>query len=309
MKIKKYLVRLMITVLCLPLISFAISCDQPTTSIIPVTPTQSSYTDNSSSSNGQCGSGAICQKEQPGSYERRGPYNTGRYKLGIKNATVYYPTDVDTKVGAMVFTPPFTGVQAMYQAWGPWFASHGIISVLMDTTTPMDVVDSRARQQYQVVERLKSNAGQAANILDTNRIGVMGWSMGGGATWITSGKHPRDIKMLITLAGHNMTSMDPASKGNGVTSPMLCLNGATDATILGGMGQSETSYRNARGPKIICVTTPAGHFSWGSPTSGGSGVASLTLAFTKRFLYDDTRWTPFIKKPARTTKYETSGIN
>ncbi len=266
MKKEKFLFRLLIAGLCLLMLSFAVSVSAD-------------------------------DRESPNNRDGRGPYNGGQYRLGIHNATVYYPKNAGT-VGAMVFTPPFTATQIMFAAWGPWFSSHGIICVTMDTTTVMDTVDQRINQQWKVVQRLKSNpTNRDGTTLDPNRVGVMGWSMGGGATWGNAGKHSGEVKMAISLAGHNMTAMARETKGYGITCPLLELNGATDYTILGGLGQSETVFRNAKGPTVLCVTTLGGHFNWGSPSMAGTGVAGLVLAFTKTYLNDDPSWQSQISRP------------
>jgi dienelactone hydrolase len=292
MKKEKKFIGLLIAGLCLLLLSFAVGCEQP------------AY-------NGNDATGYVTaeQSETPGSYENQGPYKTDSYKLGIHSATVYYPTNAGSGLGAMVFCPPFTIQQSGFAAWGPWFASHGIISVLFNTTTTMDFPDQRANEQWAVVQRLRTDPGKVSGMLDPDRIGVMGWSMGGGASWINAGQHSNQVKMAITLAGHNMSAIAPASKGIGITCPMLALNGATDMTILGGMGQSNTAYANAKGPKILCVTSPAGHFNWGTPRGGGREVASLVLAFTKTYLNDDARWKPFIKRPSSAVNWQTDGID
>lgn len=299
MKKEKNLFRLLIAGLCIVLLSFAVGCDQQTEGY-------NDATDLIAASD--CPANAICQSETPGSYSTKGPYRTATKKLGIHNATLYYPTDSGGSFGAFVYCPPFLTMSYAFQSWGPWLASHGIGCVIFDTTTIMDYPDQRSLEQKAVVDRLKSSGVSG---LDTNRIGVMGWSMGGGATWINASRFSGQLKAAISLAGHNMSAMTYAmqARGVGLSIPLLALNGGTDYTILGGMGQSETVYRNATGPKILCVTFPAGHFNWGAPNQGGTGVAALTLAFAKRYLNDDTRWTPYIKKPSSATKYQTSGIN
>jgi hypothetical protein len=277
MKKQKFLTHLLIAGLCLLMLSFAVN----------------SFADD---------------KEQPNNRDGKGPYNSGQYKLGIHNATVYYPKNAGA-VGALVFCPPFTATQVMFRGWGPWFASHGIISVLMDTTTIMDYPDSRATQQWSVVSRLKSNpTNKDGTQLDTSRVGVMGWSMGGGATWINAGTHSGQVKMAISLAGHNMTAMNRASKGYGISCPLLELNGATDVTILGGLGQSEGVFRNATGPTVLAVKAMGGHMNWGSPAQGGAGIGGLVLAFTKTYLNDDPSWASYIKRPTGCSTWRTKNL-
>ena len=77
-----------------------------------------------------CPAGAICRyDEQPGGYTGDGPYRVGNYSISTfqaaGGATVYYPVNAQPPFAALVFCPPYTGVQYMYRDWGPFFASHG----------------------------------------------------------------------------------------------------------------------------------------------------------------------------------------
>ena len=252
-----------------------------------------------------CSSGAICRyDEQPGSYSRNGPYRVSNYNLrGTPGgATVYYPSNAQPPFAGLVFCPPFTGVQYMYRDWGPFFASHGIVLVTMDSRTTMDSVDQRANQQQQVVDVLMAENNNRNSPLygklDNSRIGVTGWSMGGGATWI-SASEKNGLRTAMSLAGHNLTAVDVDSKGRNIRIPTLIMNGATDVTILGGLGQSIGVYNAIPNnvPKAIYETAGSGHFVWGGPTAAGSAVGELALAFQKTFLEGDTRWARYIKRP------------
>lgn len=256
---------------------------------------------------GDCPSTAICRGEAPGSYSGNGPYGSRSYTLSRfqtpGGATVYYPSNAEPPYSGLVFTPPYTGTQAMFRAWGPFFASHGIVLVTMDTTTTADTVDQRASQQKRVLDVLKQENTRSGSPLrgklDTSRLGAVGWSMGGGATWINSAEY-NGLKTAMSLAGHNMTAIDLDSKGGNTRVPTLLFNGALDLTMLGGLGQSIGVYNAIpRGiPKVIYEVASAGHFDWGSPTAANRSVAGIALAFHKTFLDGDTRWVSYIKRPS-----------
>lgn len=255
-----------------------------------------------------CPSGAICRNEvTPGTYSGSGPYGYRSYTLSRTQtpggATVYYPSTAKPPFSGLVFTPPYTGTQSMFRAWGPFFASHGIVLVTMDTATTLDSVDQRASQQKQVLDALKRENSRSASPLygklATARIGAVGWSMGGGATWINSAEYS-GLKTAMSLAGHNLSAVDIDSKGYNTKVPTLLFNGALDLTYLGGLGQSIGVYNNIpRGiPKVIYEVASAGHFDWGSPTAANRSVAGIALAFHKTFLDGDTRWVSYIRRPS-----------
>lgn len=254
-----------------------------------------------------CPEGAICRDEVPGSYNDNGPYRFDSYTLSSRQtpggATVYYPTNTPPPYSAMVFCPPYTGTQVMYRDWGPFFASHGIVLVTMDTKSTGDSVDSRAEQLQEVLDTLKGendrDGSPLKGKLDTNRLGATGWSMGGGATWITSAEYS-GLKTAMTLAGHNITATGRDAKGGNTRIPTLIMNGATDNTILGGMEQSSGVYNSIPSgvPKVLYEVSNAGHFDWGGPTDAFA-AGELALAFQKTFLDGDTRWADYIKRPNR----------
>ena len=266
-----------------------------------------------------CDSGAICRyDEAPGKYSRNGPYRVDDYNMPRGStpggATVYYPTNAEPPFAGLVFTPPLSGTQFMYRDWGPFFASHGIIMVTMDTRTSSDTVKSRTRQQASVLDALKSENSRSGSPLRgkiaVDKIGAVGWSMGGGATWISSGEY-RGLTTAMSLAGHNLTATNRSSRGANTSCPTLIMNGAIDVTILGGLGQSSGVYRSIpRGiPKVIYELRSAGHFAWGSPTQANNYVAELALAFQKTFLEGDTRWARFIERPPRdVASYDSANI-
>lgn len=266
-----------------------------------------------------CPSDAICRyDESPGRYNGNGPYNVDDYDMPFGStpggASVYYPTNATPPYAVLVFTPPLTGSQIMYRAWGPFFASHGIVMVTMDTRTTSDSVNSRADQQADVLDAMKDENSRYGSPLrgkiDTSRLGAVGWSMGGGATWINSAEY-NGLKTAMSLAGHNLTSSNSNSRGRNTRVPILIMNGAQDSTILGGLGQSDGVYDNVPSgvPKVFYEVRYAGHFDWGSPTAASDEAAEIALAFQKTFLEGDTRWARFITRPTLgASEWETSNI-
>ena len=159
---------------------------------------------------------------------------------------------------------------------------------------------------YTAFKKLNTRSGYVLKgKLNTSRIGLMGWSMGGGATWINCAKS--GPKTGLTLAGHNATATSTASKGASTKCPMLLMNGATDTTILGGMGQSEGVYNSIPSgiAKVLYVVALAGHMDWGDPNGILTpNAGKIALAFQKSFLDGDTRWKAYIKNPGDSSTWK-----
>ncbi len=92
---------------------------------------------------------------------------------------------------------------------------------------------------------------------------------------------------------------------------MLLINGATDTTILGGLGQSEGVYNSIPSgiAKVLCVFSLAGHMDWTGPSPAlAPGAGKVALAFQKTFLDGDTRWVSYIKNPGGVSTWKTANL-
>jgi len=258
----------------------------------------------------------LCRDEPPSEITTaNGPYQYEKYDIpgdGYGGGTIYYPTNAEPPFAATTFTPPLTGVRIMYALWGPFLASWGIVFQAMDTLTTQDIVDMRAVEQQAAVASLKAENDRPDSPLYgklADRQGIMGWSMGGGATWITASQDPT-LKSAVTMAGHNMTSPVAMTCSGSTQVPSMQLNGAQDMTILGGLGQSDGVYALIPDttPKLIYVTMNAGHMTWSGPdAAGGPNPGRFTLAFQKTYLEGDQRWKKFLlERPPDAATYETN---
>jgi dienelactone hydrolase len=225
---------------------------------------------------------------------RNGPHRAGSYRNGFRNgpsfagATIYYPTDVASNLGGVVICPGFTAAQSSIAAWGPFFASHGIVLMTIDTNTVLDPVPTRSRALLDALQSLKAENTRAGSPLQgklsSDKFGLAGWSMGGGGTWIATAQNP-GLKTAVTLAGHNATG-GGAGISRSSRVPTLMMNGAADVTILGGLGQSSGAYNAipAATPKILYEMAGLGHFAWGTPRTNGGASGRYMMAWQKVYL-------------------------
>jgi dienelactone hydrolase len=253
--------------------------------------------------NGDCLCHGPVPTEQSASVN--GSYNVQSYtdgfsdKPGYLAATIYYPTDAEPPLAGVVICPGWTATQSSVAGWGPFLASHGIVLMTIDTNATNDSVVQRSVALRDALESLKEENTRAGSPLQgklSDRFGFMGWSMGGGATWINGADHPHLIRTGIALAGHSNTA-GGASIAEGTIVPSMMLAGATDPAWLGGGGQSQAVYEviPATTPKILYEMASEGHFSWGTPLTTNSGaLGRYALSFQKVFLEGDERYRPLL---------------
>jgi len=210
--------------------------------------------------------------------------------------TIFYPTDgAANSLSAVVMCPGFTAARSSIQDWGPFFASHGIVLMIIDTNSTLDQVPARADALWDAVQTLQNENSTSGTPLSgklNGKFGLAGWSMGGGGTWIASKAHADVVKSAVTLAGHNATAPGGAQVARGSTVPTLMLNGADDTTILGGQNQTPNAYAQIpeSTPKLAYEMRGFGHFAWGTPKTNNNISGQFVMAWEKLFLEGDDRY-------------------
>jgi dienelactone hydrolase len=253
------------------------------------------------------------------SASNNGPYKVSMYTSGFKapvtygGATIYYPMDADPPFAMVVITPGFTALQSSIAPWGPFFASHGIVTMTIDTKTTGDSVVQRSDEMWEALGGLKEENTRSGSPLmgklDTSRCGLMGWSMGGGGTWIDAGKHP-ELKSAFSLAGHDSTAGGPTGVGASMIQvPTMLCAGEVDTPILGG-GMSQPVYDAipASTPKLLYEITGGDHYICNTPASAGKALGRYGLSWEKLYLEGDTRYKKFLleKMPMATASSKTN---
>jgi dienelactone hydrolase len=233
---------------------------------------------------------------------KAGTFKVKTYTSGFKDGmsfgggTIYYPTDADAPFASAVFCPGWLAVQSQVAAWGPFLASHGFVLMIIDTNATGDSVDQRSTALLDALESLKGentrSGGPLVGKMDLTRIGLMGWSMGGGGTWIDASKHP-ELKSAVTMAGHIATA--PGNDLSKTAVPTLMIAGTGDNAILG-LGMSQPVYEAIPDstPKMLYEITGAGHFDFNDPAFNSWAVGRYALSWQKVFLEGDMRYRKFL---------------
>jgi dienelactone hydrolase len=252
---------------------------------------------------------AIVRGPEPtsASASTKGPYQTATYTDGFKKsntylqATIYHPTDADAPFGMVVMCPGWTQLATSIAEWGPFYASHGIVTMILDTNTTGDSVVLRSEALMGALEDLRNENTRSGSPLmgklDVMRAGLSGWSMGGGGTWIDTSKHP-ELRTGVSLAGHIATAGGPATAPNIMVPTMLCA-GSADLPLLGG-GMSLPMYDAIpeTTPKLLYEIAGGDHNICNTPASVSGAVGRYALSWQKVFLEGDERYRQFLtQKP------------
>jgi len=244
--------------------------------------------------------GALVRGEQPTAQSilaRRGPYQVQRYTAGLRNGpgygsqTMNIPTNAEPPFAAIAIVPGFVSPESSIGNWGPFLASHGIVTLTIGTNSTLDQPPARERALMDALETIKNEntrGGSPLNgKLDLSRLAVGGWSMGGGGTLNAIQKHP-ELK-----AGMALCPWNPGVPYSRITVPTLLFSGTLDALAA---GQGPGFYRSipASTPKVSWEVAGADHFYANDPAGRGGWVGAYGLSFLKTFLEGDDRYRQFL---------------
>jgi len=201
---------------------------------------------------------------------------------GFGGGTIYYPTEPGV-YGGIAVVPGFVSAQSTIQWYGPALASRGFVVITIDTNSPLDQPASRGDQLLAALTTIKTNATVASKV-DPNRLGVMGWSMGGGGSLEAAAKNGA-IKGLVSLAGWNTTT-----NWARLMTPALVVACQGDS-IAPESAHSVPFYNSLGGEKAYLEIATGNHFC---PTTPNNTIAKYAISWMKRWIDNDTRYTGFI---------------
>lgn len=205
---------------------------------------------------------------------------------GFGAATIYHPTDQSQGAyGGIVLFPGFTSTRAALDWYAQRLASHGFVVLNANTNNPFDFPASRGNQMLAAIDYLRSDSDVASQV-DGTRIGVAGHSMGGGGSLEAIADDP-SIDAAVPL-----TPWNTDKTWDEVTTPTLII-GAENDTIASTTGHSIPFYESLpQGTERAYLELNDGLHS--APTSDNATISLYSVAWFKRYVDGDTRYTQFI---------------
>jgi dienelactone hydrolase len=200
---------------------------------------------------------------------------------------IYFPTDTSQGTfGALVIAPGFTERQSAISWLGPRLASFGFVIFTIDTNSTSDQPSTRATELLAAADFLVNTSAQKSRV-DGSRVGVSGHSMGGGGTLEAAVTRPA-LKAAIP--------MDPWDQNTKNFSndhvPTLIIAAQNDN--IAPVAQHAKPFYNSIATtvrKMYVELKGAGH---NVTNSANVTQAQFEIAFLKRFLDNDTRFTQFL---------------
>lgn len=234
--------------------------------------------------------------------QAEGPFNVLTQTVrgsGFGGGTVYSPSAAG-QYGLIAVCPGFSATQSSIAALSRRLATHGFVVVAIDTTTVLDLPGSRGNQLLAALRATQSlTTGPVVGKIDAQRMAVAGWSMGGGGTL-------RAVETTPALKAG--TPWAPWAMSNELRSnrvPVAILGGSTDSVAA--PGTFANVFYNAipaSSAKLLGIIKGAGH---GFPTTASQPTGYTSVAWMKRFVDNDTRYSQFLTGDSRFSSFQSTG--
>lgn len=205
---------------------------------------------------------------------------------GFGGGTIYYPSTAG-RYGVVAISPGFTATQSSIAWLGRRLASHGLVVITINTNTTLDQPASRATQLMAALSHVVNDASSTVRSrVDSTRLAVAGHSMGGGGALIAAENNP-SLKASLPLTPWNLTS-----SFNQVRVPTLIV-GADGDSVASVVSHARPFYASLPSStfKAYAELNLASHFT---PNSTNTPIGRYGVAWMKRFVDADARYSPFL---------------
>lgn len=230
-----------------------------------------------------------------------GPYSVNtvdvaRSVSGFGGGTIHYPNNTSGTMGAIAVVPGFLAAESSISWWGPRLASHGFVVITIATNSTFDQPASREAQlgsalDY-VISQSNSNNSAISGMVDSSRVGVMGWSMGGGGA-LRSASGNR-LSAAIPLAPWNTGS----NNFNQIETPTMII--ACENDSVASVGTHASPFYNripSSTDKAFLEINNGSHSCANGGGSNGGLLGKMGVSWMKRFIDQDTRYSQFLCGP------------
>lgn len=235
----------------------------------------------------QCEDVTLASLTNPGPYEvetlteadgvRNGPDYSG--------ATIYYPTNATPPFASIAMVPGFTAQPSSIEEWGPFYASHGIVTIIIGTNSPFDFPEARANALLDALETIRFENTRTSSPLEgelnLDQLAVSGWSMGGGGA-------QRAAVLDNTIAG--VVALCPWLPNAELNhqSPVLIFSGEDDPTAP--PSQHANIHYNVTPDttdKVLYEIANGNHSVANTPTGGDGSIGKIALSWLKLYVEEN----------------------
>ncbi len=207
-------------------------------------------------------------------------------------ATVYYPTNATPPYMSIAIVPGFVSQPSSVEEWGPFYASHGIVTIIIGTNSLFDFPEARAVALLDALETMRQENTRANSPLegnlDVNKFAVSGWSMGGGGAQ-RAAVLDDSVKGVVALCPYlNSPQLNHDS-------PVLILSGEDDPTAP--PAQHANIHYNVTPnttDKLLFEVRNGNHSVANTPNGANGLVGKIALSWLKLYVEENDCYCPLL---------------
>lgn len=239
-----------------------------------------------------------------------GPYsvstdNVSSFGVDFGGGTVHYPDNAEGTMGAVVVIPGYVSAESSIEWWGPKLASHGFVVMTIDTNSGFDQPPSRADQINNALDYLidenDSSTSPVSGMIDTSRMGVIGWSMGGGGTLRVAAEGR--IQAAIPLAPWDTSSY----RFRDIETPTMII--ACESDIVAPVGSHADPFYEAipsSTDKAFVEMNNGSHYCGNGDNDYNDELSRYGISWMKLHLDQDERYNQFLCGPDHESDWDIS---
>jgi predicted dienelactone hydrolase len=220
--------------------------------------------------------------------------NVSSLVRGFGGGTIYYPSSSGS-YGGIAVSPGYTASSSSMSWYGRRLASHGFVTIVIDTNSRFDQPNSRGTQLLNALDYLTGSGPSSAvrSRVDSSRLAVSGHSMGGGGSLAASNSRS-SLRASIPLTAWHTTKTWSRN-----TVPQLIVGAQNDLTA--SVGSHSIRFYNGlptATPKMYVELRGAGHFA---PNSTNSDISRMAVSWMKRWVDGNTAYNTYLCGAQRPT--------
>ena len=220
-----------------------------------------------------------------------------------QGGTIYLPEDRDGALPAVVIVPGFKAREVSIKKWGPFLASHGILTMTIGTNHLNARPRDRATALLDAVETLRTETERIGSPLegriDPERIAVAGWSMGGGGAQHAAVRDPNVAAVVAFCPWHDGMKISHSV-------PLLVVAGETDF-LASADGHARRHFNSVteETPRLYFEVRRAGHWVANDPSNARGEVGRAVASWLKWHLEGDEQYDAVLDvEPTSAVHYE-----
>ena len=263
-------------------------------------------------------SSAQCESVTINTATEIGPYSvqTLTEDDGIRNGpdydggTIYFPNNAIPPYASIVIVPGYFTAESSIQNWGPFLASHGILTMTIGTNNILEQPEERKDALLDAIETIKEENTRINSPLhgaiDMNRFALGGWSMGGGGAQLAASVDT-SLKAIVALSPWlNTLTLSPSDLNH--STPLLILSAQLDAIAAAALhAEVHYSYTPNTTDKLIYEIEYGTHIVVTGPEGGDGETGRMVLSWLKKYLLSDDCYCPLLLDiPVTASNYMTN---